>query len=64
MSISDNALRREAVALAEEHLLSASIVFPIYHGITTNIIDSEYVTGWYDNTLNIHPVKYLGTTRD
>ena len=64
MSISDNALRREAVALAEEHLLSASIVFPIYHGITTNIIDSEYVTGWYDNTLNIHPVRYLGTTRD
>lgn len=64
MSISDNSLREAAVDRAEEYLLSASIVFPIYHGITTNIIDSEYVTGWHDNTLNIHPVKYLGTTRD
>ena len=51
--------RNRLIEEAEDYLLSESVVFPLYHGITTNIINSKKVTGWYDNILNIHPVKHL-----
>lgn len=60
MEAGDDRQRMQLVEEAERYLLESCAVFPIYHGITTNIIDSGTVTGWYDNILNIHPVKYLG----
>lgn len=45
---------------AEAYLLDNSLVFPIYHGFTINTVRTDRVTGWYDNILDFHPVKYLG----
>jgi len=59
MSATDKEERDRFIDEAEEYLLAQSVVFPIYHGISTNIIDSKRVHGWYDNILNIHPVKHL-----
>lgn len=60
---SSNERERELLAkVAEQHLLDSATVFPLYHGITTNIILSQSVRGWFDNILNIHPVKDLGIT--
>lgn len=57
----DERQRQDLARIAEEHLLDSATVFPLYHGITTNIIDASTVTGWHDNILNIHPVRHLGT---
>lgn len=57
------ALQRESLAqLAEQYLLRSSVVIPLYHGINLNIIDASRVSGWFDNSLDIHPLKHLGTT--
>src|SRR5690554_1055327 len=52
--------RTELARIAEEYLLEQALVFPLFHGFSINIIQSDAVTGWYDNILNIHPVKHLG----
>lgn len=52
--------RERYITEAEQHLLSSYSVFPMYHGITTHVILSDTVIGWYDNVLNIHPLKHLG----
>lgn len=44
---------------AHQYILNEAVVIPIYHGITTNIVSTEIVRGWYDNILNIHPLKSL-----
>lgn len=44
---------------AEQRLLTQKAIFPIYHGITTNIVATDLIDGWYDNILNIHPLQYL-----
>ncbi len=46
---------------AEKFLFDEAVVFPLFHGITTNIIDHQRVRGWYDNPLDNHPLKYLYT---
>lgn len=63
MEIGDPQERVRLERLAEEHLLKNAVVFPVYHGITTNIVNSRLVKGWHDNTLNIHPLKYLEVIR-
>lgn len=44
---------------AEQRLLTQKAIFPIYHGITTNIVATNLIDGWYDNILNVHPLQYL-----
>jgi peptide/nickel transport system substrate-binding protein/oligopeptide transport system substrate-binding protein len=51
--------RFEALALAETRLLSGAAVLPLYHSLAANIIDTDYINGWYPNILDIHPFKYL-----
>ncbi|MDP3179536.1 MAG: peptide ABC transporter substrate-binding protein [Spirochaetaceae bacterium] len=51
--------RLSALAVAETKLLSEAAVLPIYHSLAANAIDTEYVRGWYQNFLDIHPFKYL-----
>ncbi len=46
---------------AEKFLFDEAVVFPLFHGLTTNIIDHQRVRGWYDNPLDNHPLKYLYT---
>jgi oligopeptide transport system substrate-binding protein len=51
--------RLAALAVAETRLLSGAAVLPVYHSLAANIIDTDFVMGWYANALDIHPFKYL-----
>jgi oligopeptide transport system substrate-binding protein len=51
--------RLDALGLAETRLLSGAAVLPLYHSLAANVIDTDYVEGWYPNALDIHPFKYL-----
>jgi peptide/nickel transport system substrate-binding protein/oligopeptide transport system substrate-binding protein len=64
MAATENGERTTLLIEAEEFLFKEALVFPLFHGLTTNIIDSQRVRGWYDNPLDIHPLKYLYTLAD
>ncbi|QEN04825.1 peptide ABC transporter substrate-binding protein [Thiospirochaeta perfilievii] len=51
--------RYEQLSQGEKLLLENSIVLPINHSPGINVIDTRYINGWYTNTLDIHPFKYL-----
>ncbi len=51
--------RLDVLAKAETLLLSSAAVMPLYHNLAANVIDTEYVLGWYMNALDLHPFKYL-----
>jgi peptide/nickel transport system substrate-binding protein/oligopeptide transport system substrate-binding protein len=51
--------RLDALADAETYLLGAAVVMPLYHNLAANVIDTDYIQGWYSNVLDIHPFKYL-----
>jgi oligopeptide transport system substrate-binding protein len=51
--------RLDALALAETRLLSGGAVLPLYHSLAANVIDTDFIDGWYPNALDIHPFKYL-----
>lgn len=51
--------RLEGLGSAETRLLSGGAVLPLYHSLAINVIDTDYVDGWYSNALDIHPFKYL-----
>lgn len=55
----DGSERLDALAEAENRLLSTAAVMPLYHNLATNIVDTDYVLGWYPNVLDLHPFKYL-----
>jgi peptide/nickel transport system substrate-binding protein/oligopeptide transport system substrate-binding protein len=58
-ALKTGAERFDALGLAETRLLSGAAVLPIYHSLAANVIDTDYVDGWYPNALDIHPFKYL-----
>jgi oligopeptide transport system substrate-binding protein len=51
--------RLDALGLAETRLLSGAAVLPLYHSMAANVVDTDFVIGWYPNALDIHPFKYL-----
>lgn len=51
--------RYEKLSEAEQYLLDQGMVIPISHTISLNILDKNLVKGWYENAMNIHPLKYL-----
>ncbi len=51
--------RLAALAAAETHLLHGAAVLPIYHSIAVNVLDMDYIQGWYANPLDIHPFKTM-----
>ncbi|MCX8013398.1 MAG: peptide ABC transporter substrate-binding protein [Rectinema sp.] len=44
---------------AETVLLQGGACLPIYHNFAFSVIDTDYIKGWYQNALDIHPYKYL-----
>ncbi|HOX33412.1 MAG TPA: peptide ABC transporter substrate-binding protein [Spirochaetales bacterium] len=58
-SAKEGPARLEALAAAETRLLAGAAVLPIYHSIAVNVVDPDFVRGWYANALDIHPFKYL-----
>jgi oligopeptide transport system substrate-binding protein len=55
----DGADRLAALGEAESRLLGGAAVLPIYHSVAVNVVDTDFVQGWYANALDIHPFKYL-----
>jgi len=51
--------RMELLAEAESVLLQKAAVLPIYHSFGASVIDIDYIEGWYQNALDLHPYKYL-----
>lgn len=51
--------RMGILAEAETILLQKAVVLPIYHSFAASVIDIDYIEGWYQNALDIHPYKYL-----
>jgi peptide/nickel transport system substrate-binding protein/oligopeptide transport system substrate-binding protein len=58
-SVKDGDERLKLLAEAESELLAGAAVLPLYHILAANIVDTEFVEGWYMNALDIHPFKYL-----
>lgn len=47
------------LAQAETALLQSAAALPIYHSLAIQVVDLDYIDGWYQNALDIHPYKYL-----
>ncbi len=54
--------RYKTLSAAESILLKKAVVLPIGHSPAINLIDLQFVEGWYPNPLDIHPFKYLKFT--
>jgi peptide/nickel transport system substrate-binding protein/oligopeptide transport system substrate-binding protein len=52
--------RYKTLSAAESVLLRTAQVLPIGHNPAINLIDLQFIDGWYQNPLDIHPFKYLG----
>jgi len=51
--------RLKKLSQAEQYLLDKGMIIPISHTLALNVLDRSIVKGWYDNALNIHPLKYI-----
>ncbi|MDR1932698.1 MAG: peptide ABC transporter substrate-binding protein [Spirochaetales bacterium] len=51
--------RYKTLSEAESVLLKTAQVLPIGHNPAINLIDLQFIDGWYQNPLDIHPFKYL-----
>lgn len=51
--------RMQLLSKAETELLQSGACLPIYHNFAASVIDTEYIEGWYQNALDIHPYKYF-----
>jgi peptide/nickel transport system substrate-binding protein/oligopeptide transport system substrate-binding protein len=55
----DGRTRLTTLAEAEALLLGDAVVMPIYHSLSFNVIDTDYIEGWYVNPLDVHPFKSI-----
>jgi len=51
--------RYKLLAEAENLLLDSGVLLPIGHSPAVNLVDQRFITGWYENVLDIHPFKGL-----
>ncbi len=57
---SNNEIERNGyIETAQDILLEDAIIFPIHSGFSLHVIDTSSVRGWYDNSINIHPLRDL-----
>jgi oligopeptide transport system substrate-binding protein len=54
----DGARRAAILGEAEQMMLDDAYIAPLYVGVNFNLV-SPRVTGWVDNAVDIHPVRYL-----
>lgn len=55
--------RYQKLAEAEKILLKDGVILPLSHNPALNVIDTEGLSGWYPNALDIHPFKFLRFTQ-
>ena len=51
--------RYEFLASAEKLLIESMIIIPLYRETSVHAIRTDRINGWYDNVLDIHPIKFL-----
>ena len=51
--------RFEKLSQAEKILLEESVIIPLSHNASVNIIDLFSIDGWYPNAIDIHPFKFI-----
>jgi oligopeptide transport system substrate-binding protein len=51
--------RYAKLAEAEKVLLDDGVILPVAHNPSLNVIDTNGITGWYANALDIHPFKFV-----
>ncbi len=56
----DPKARQRILLSVEEHLLDERAVVPTSNSFSINFVRTDLIDGWYDNPLNIHPVKSIG----
>ena len=52
------ARRAQLLQAAEDRLLRAAPILPIYHYVSRSLVAPD-VAGWQDNAMNIHPSRLL-----
>ncbi|MDR2897902.1 MAG: peptide ABC transporter substrate-binding protein [Spirochaetaceae bacterium] len=57
--LTDPSKRYKKLAEAEQLLLDSGIVLPLSHTVSVNVIELLEIGGWYENALDIHPLKHL-----
>ena len=57
--IKDSSERYKILAKAEQLLLDDSMIIPIYHPVSLNLVNLDKLGGWAPNALDLHPLKYL-----
>lgn len=57
--LTDQQERYKKLAQAEQLLLDDFVIMPLAHSVSLNMIDLQTIGGWYSNSLNMHPYKYL-----
>ena len=58
LDTADPAARTRLIEAAEERLLRAAPILPIYHYVSRSLVAPD-VRGWQDNAMNIHPSRLL-----
>jgi len=58
LDTAEPAARTRLLQAAEERLLLAAPILPIYHYVSRSLVASD-VAGWQDNPMNIHPSRLL-----
>ena len=56
--------RYKLLSKAEQLLLDDSMVIPISHSVSLNVINLYNIGGWQSNALDIHPYRYLYIKRN
>ncbi len=56
----DPRVRDRMLLSAEEYLLDERAVIPTSNSFSINFVRTDLVDGWFDNPLNIHPLKSIG----
>lgn len=56
--------RYKLLSKAEQVLLDDSMIIPISHSVSLNIINLYNIGGWQSNPLDIHPYRYLYIRRN
>ncbi len=62
LQIADNSKRNVKLREAENRILDADVVVPLYYYRTRNLV-AKTVVGWFDNNANINPSRYLDVDR-
>lgn len=55
--------RYAKLADAEKVLLADGVILPVAHNPSINVIDTNGISGWYPNALDIHPFRYIRFSR-